>query len=170
MKYRIYAVLLLGLCLFLPACDDKNGPSGNDTVRLTATLLPVNEVPPVTNADSGGSGTVIVTLNVTRDNAGSITGATADFSVTLTGFPAGTSLSGAHIHDGNVGVNGGIVVSAGINTGDVILATGAGGFTRTGVSVNAATANSLANGGAFYFNVHTVLSPNGAARGQLALQ
>lgn len=168
MKYRIYTVLLLSL--FLPACESDTGPSGADTIRFSATLLPVNEVPAVTNADASGSGTVSITLDVSRDNAGSITSGTATFSVTLTGFPPGTSLVGAHIHDGGVGVNGGIVVSTGITQGDVILATGAGGFTRTGVSVNAATANALAAGGQFYFNVHTVISPNGAARGQLVLQ
>ena len=85
---------------------------------MTTALSPANEAPAVVNADSTGSGSVTVIMNVTRDSSGTITG----------------------------------------------------GFTKTGVAVTASQANSLAGGIACYFNVHTTLTPGGAARGQLALQ
>ena len=53
---------------------------------------PGNEVPPVTNADAGASGTATITFNLTRDAAGAILSGTVDFSVSLTGFPSGSAL------------------------------------------------------------------------------
>jgi hypothetical protein len=170
MRYR--SIVALWFVAAAAGCSDKApGPSPLPTsFTLTAALLPSNEVPPVANADASGSGSVTVVLDVTRDGAGTITGATATFTVTLTGFPAGTTLTGAHIHPGAAGVNGGITVNTGLASGEVVLAAGAGGFTKSAVNVTAATANSLAGGAAFYFNVHTTLTPSGAARGQLIVQ
>lgn len=171
MRNRVFAALIVALAL-APACAEKApGPSPQpNSFTLTTALLPANEVPPVANADSTGSGSVTVVLTVTRDSAGSITGGTANFTVTLTGFPAGTTLTGAHIHQASAGINAGIALSTGLASGEVVLATGAGGFTKNGVNVAAALANSLAGGVDCYFNVHTTLTPGGAARGQLVKQ
>jgi hypothetical protein len=167
MNRYLTAALGLIVCLGLAACD--NSPtSPSDTKKLTAQLSPANEVPPVTNAESTGSGTVTVTLHLTRDGAGTITAATADFDVSLTGFPINTPLTMAHIHTGGVGVSGAILVNTGLSSGEVTLVTGAGSFTKSGVSLSASTAQDiLANPANFYFNVHTVLNPGGVARGQL---
>jgi hypothetical protein len=74
----------------------------------------------------------------------------------------------AHIHTGAVGVSGAILVNTGLSSGEVTLSTGAGSFTKTGVSVPAATAKDiLANPAGYYFNVHTVANAGGVARGQL---
>jgi hypothetical protein len=81
---------------------------------FTAVLLPANEVPAVVGAEATGSGTATITLNLTKDSNGYVTAATVDFSVTVTGFPNGTSLTGAHIHGGAAGTNGGILVSTGL--------------------------------------------------------
>jgi hypothetical protein len=154
------------------ACDDDDSTTapGND-VRLVAGLSPFLEVPPVTNADRTGSGLVEITLHLTRNAAGTITAATADFEVRLTGFPAGTALSAAHIHPGVTGVNGPPAVDTGITAGQIVLTDGSGSFTRNGVVVTPSVAQNLSLGPhAFYFNVHTPLSPPGAARGQLAFQ
>ena len=40
---------------------------------FTATLLPANEVPPVSNAEASGQGTATVVFDVTKDSAGNIT-------------------------------------------------------------------------------------------------
>lgn len=171
-RFRGVALLLM-LALAVAACDDDNpaAPSDPNSFTLTSTLTPANEVPPVTNADASGSGTVTITLVVTRDAANAITGGTANFSVNLTGFPANTTLTGAHIHPGAAGVNGGVVVNTGLTNGEVVLANGAGTFTKNGVAVNAANANGIVSGASgFYFNVHTTLNPGGAVRGQLAIQ
>ncbi len=171
MRNRVFAALIVALAL-APACAEKApGPSPlPSSFTLTTALLPSNEVPPVTNADATGRGSVTVVLDVTRDGAGSITGGTATFTVTLTSFPAGTTLTGAHIHQASAGINAGVALNTGLANGEVVLATGAGGFVKSGVNVTAAFANSLAGGVDCYFNVHTTLNPGGAIRGQLVKQ
>jgi len=171
---RLIPALALFVCLgAVGACDDDDSPTTPDpnNVRLIAGLSPFNEVPPVANADRTGSGLVQITLHLTRNAAGAITAATADFEVALTGFPDGTVLTGAHIHPGVAGVNGGVAVSTGIASGEIVLANGAGSFTRTGATVTPTVAqNIVSNPAGFYFNVHSVLNPPGAARGQLQAQ
>jgi hypothetical protein len=159
--------------LFL-ACGSSNptSPTGGGGAAppptYTVALQPANEVPAITNADASGSGSATITLNVTRETAGNITAATAEFQVTLSGFPAGTSLTGAHIHEGVAGQSGSVKVSLGLSAGDVTLPNGSGSFSRTGISVDPALAQAIVNNPAgYYFNVHTLINPSGAARGQL---
>src|SRR5450432_4244349 len=85
-------------------------PSGSNTVKFTAALLPSNEVPAVSNAEASGRGTANITFNLTKDSTGAITSATADFVWDATNFPAGTPINIAHIHTGASGVAGAIVV------------------------------------------------------------
>lgn len=168
----IVALAFLG-ALAVGCGSDSNpaSPSAPAAPRLTAQLSPANEVPPIANADASASGTVTVTLNVTRDAAQNITAATADFQVNMTGFPAGTTLTGAHIHPGRAGVNGGVIVNLGVTAGEFTLATGATSFSRTAITVAPDVAQGiLADPAAFYFNVHTTLNTGGAIRGQLARQ
>ena len=110
--------VVLAVALSAAACDDDdNGTSPTPTptgTRFTAQLRPGNEVPPVTNADATATGTMTLTLNVVRDSAQQITSATGDFSVTLATFPANTTLTGAHIHNGRPGVNAGVIVNLNI--------------------------------------------------------
>jgi len=168
---RLASAITLLVCVVSTGCDDNPNSPDTDEVTLTAQLSPANEVPPVTNADASGSGNVTVTLKVTRNSAGTITAATADFAVSLTGFLPATSVIMAHIHSGAVGVNGDVVVDTGVTAGQVVLANGAGSFTRNGVSVTPDLAqNLITNTAGFYFNVHTVLTPSGAVRGQLVRQ
>ena len=93
-------VAMLALVLaFGISCDDSpTSPSDQNVAKFTAILLPSNEVPAITNADATASGTMQLTMTVTRDAANNITGATYDFVVNYTGFPANTTLTGAHIH------------------------------------------------------------------------
>jgi hypothetical protein len=136
---------------------------------FTSTLTAANEVPPVTNAESTASGTVRIELTITRDASNAISTATATFTVTLAGFPAGSAVNIAHIHQAPAGQNAGIAVNTGLAAGEVTLTNGSGGFTKSGVNVTPATAQAMLDGPAgFYFNVHTTLNPGGAIRGQLA--
>jgi len=147
----------------------RPAPQTTETATLTATLSPANEVPAITSADSTGKGDVTVTLKITRDAAKAITAATAEFQVNLSGFPAGTAISAAHIHRGAASANGGPVVNLGLKAGDVTLSNGSGAITKADIVVPPAVAQELLTTPAgFYFNVHTTLSPSGAARGQLA--
>lgn len=152
--------------------DDPGGPSGPPTTFVfTSTLTAANEVPPVTNAESTAAGTVTITMNVTRDSAGTITGATTTFACTMTGFPAGSAVNIAHIHQGAAGATSGVFVNTGLAAGEVTLTNGAGSFTKSSVNTTAAQAEAIiANPAGFYFNVHSTLNPGGVIRGQLTLQ
>jgi len=171
MKYVNAFVLVVSLAI-VAACGSDSSPttpSGNGTQTFTATLRPSEEVPAVTGAESAGSGTVHVTLNTMKDTYGNITSATATFDVNLSGFPAGTPINMAHIHQAAAGQSGNVVVSTTLAAGEVALNNGSGSFTRSGVAVTPDIAAQLLNNPAgFYFNVHSTLNPGGVARGQLA--
>jgi CHRD domain-containing protein len=116
------ALLLAAVALFMPACDDDDNPAGpsNLPVRFINDLRPSNEVPPITNADQGASGNVIITVDVTRDSGGTITAVnSSEFIVSMSGFPAGTVLTGAHIHQAPAGQNAGILINLNVVTGDI---------------------------------------------------
>ena len=163
--------LLVSACAVGAACDDSPTEPGKDTVHFTAQLLPANEVPPVANAEASGTGTAAIDLAIERSGSGTITAARADFQVALTGFPAGTPITMAHIHSGVTGASGGIVVDTGLEAGEVALDGGTGSITKRSVVVEPSVAQQiLDNPGSFYFNVHTVLNPTGVARGQLVRQ
>ena len=168
-------VMLALVLMFAISCDDSpTTPSDPNVARFTAILLPGNEVPAVTNADAAASGTMQLTMTVTRDAANAITGATYDFTINVTGFPAGTTLTGAHIHAAPAGSNSGVVVGLPLTATDVALATGQSTITKTGLASTSATvpAATVASGifnnpAGNYFNVHTTLNGGGAIRGQL---
>jgi filamentous hemagglutinin family protein len=135
---------------------------------FTAALSPANENPAIVGAEAAGSGTATVTMITTKDAAGNVTAATATFVVNLSGFPAGTPINIAHIHQAAAGVNGSVVVNSGLTAGQNVLTTGSGSFTASNLTVDAALANLiLTNPAGFYFNVHSTLNPGGVARGQL---
>ena len=110
-----FGVMLLGLCVLGAAgCSDDSTNPSNLPIVMTASLSPANEVPAIANAENTGGGAVQITLNVTRDGTGAITGGTAEFHFQLSGFPSSTSIVAAHIHPGAAGVNGGVIVNTGV--------------------------------------------------------
>jgi hypothetical protein len=165
------AFLLAAVVLFTPACDDDDplDPSVLLPLRFTADLSASNEVPPVVNADTNATGTMTVTITVTRDSSNNITAVSStDFVVNMAGFPAGTILSGAHIHAAPAGSNATIFIDTGLTNGELTLGTGTGSFAKSPTNVSVEMANALvANSAGHYFNVHTRLTPGGAIRGQL---
>lgn len=167
------AMIALVLAFGMSCDDSPTSPSDANVARFTAILLPANEVPPVTNADATASGTMQLTMTVTRDAANNISGATYDFDVHVTGFPSGTTLTGAHIHAAPAGVNSGVVVGVPLTASEAALATGQATITKTGLTAQvAANAGPVAqnifnNPAGNYFNVHTTVNGGGAIRGQL---
>ncbi len=168
------AMLALVLAFGISCDDSPTSPSDPNVARFTAILLPSNEVPPITNADVAASGTMQLTMTVTRDAASNITGATYDFVINYTGFPANTTLTGAHIHNAPASVNAGVVVGLPLTTSDTAVPTGQGSMTKTGLSSTSATVSPAAvaqgifnNPAGNYFNVHTTINTGGAIRGQL---
>jgi CHRD domain len=142
----------------------------SDAVTFIATLSPANEVPAVTNGERTGSGEVTVVLNLTRDANRTITGATADFTGSVKGFPGGSTITAAHIHRGAAGANGPVAVNPGFAAGELALRDGAASFSKKGVTVTPAVAQEIiASPSAFYFNVHSQMNASGVARGQLGV-
>ena len=169
-------VALLALVLaFGISCDDSpTSPSDPNVARFTAILLPSNEVPAITNADAAASGTMQLTMTVTRDSANVITGATYDFQVNFTGFPQGTTLTGAHIHNAPAGTNTGVVVGLPLTASDTAVPSGQGSLIKTNLLSTSTTVTPAAvaqgifnNPAGNYFNVHTTINTGGAIRGQL---
>jgi hypothetical protein len=168
MKHLRLALVLLA---FVAAgCEDENpnDPSDNPPA-FSAALTTAAEVPPIADqTEAGASGTVTIRLNLTRDSSNAITSATADFDVTLSNFPAGSTINLAHIHEAPAGSSAGIAVNTGLSAGQVTLVNGAASFTRSGVPMDAAIAQRLLdNPAGFYFNVHSGRNPAGVVRGQL---
>ena len=166
-------VLTIALAVLAVGCGSTSStsttsPSATANPVFIASLSPANEVPPVTNSESTVTGNATITLVTTKDGSGNVTAATATFAVTLAGFPAGSTVNIAHIHEGAATCVCPVVVNTTIRAGDVSVNNGLASFTLSGVTVDPAVANRIiANPGGFYFNVHTTLNPSGVVRGTL---
>lgn len=176
MKHSWYAGVLFAALLtsaaLMNACGDSGGsttdPSPNQGTTTPTTfniqVSAANEVPTVNNAESVVTGNATITLRTTKDAAGTVTAATADFSANLSGFPGSSTLTMAHIHRAAAGVQGGIVVDTGLTT----QSAGTSTITRNGVTVPPDIAQAILNDASgFYFNIHSAMNAPGVARGQL---
>jgi hypothetical protein len=107
-----------------------------------------------------------LTLNV-ADTASTIQGATGIFSVSVTGFPNGLSVTGAHVNSGAAGVIGPDVIDFGLGPMAMGFPNGSGSLNRTLQVAPSVASQILANPSGFYFEVDTLDNPSGAVRGQL---
>jgi hypothetical protein len=169
------SIVAIGILLAAGCSSSSSTPSttgaGTTTTRFTAALSPAQENPPIAGAEAGAGGNSTMDFNITRDATGTITAATVNFTVTLQNFPSTAVVNIAHIHTGATGVNGPILVNTTVVPGEVTLSSGSGTFTRVGLTMSAATAQSILDAPAgFYFNVHTAANPGGVMRGQLVKQ
>jgi hypothetical protein len=169
-----YASLIIVLAVTAAGCTSSSTTQPSqpgETVTFTAQLKPSNEAPnPISNAEKDASGNVTVTFVVSRDGANNISSVLGTAAVSMTGFPAGSTVTLAHIHTGAAGVAGAVLVSFVPPSGSVPLSGGAGSFTQSGpVTADQAT-NIINNPANFYFNVHTAANPSGVMRGQLVKQ
>ena len=162
------ATALIALAFIAAGCGSSTSPSSTTPTKptFTATLLPANEVPPITNAESSGTGTATITFDTTT-SGGNVTAATVTFVANLTGFPAGTTVTLGHIHKAPAGVAGGVVISANVTA--TPLATGTGTLTLSNASPDVAVVQDVLNNPSqYYFNLHSTLNPGGFVRGQLS--
>jgi hypothetical protein len=170
------SIVAIGILLAAGCSSSSSTPSttgaGTTTTRFTATLRTAEETPaPITGPEASASGTSTMDFNITRDASSTITAATVNFTVTMQGLPATAVVNIAHIHTGALGVGGPILINTTVVPGEVTLNGGSGTFTRVGLTMSAATAQSiLDNPAGFYFNIHTAANPGGVMRGQLVKQ
>jgi uncharacterized protein (TIGR03437 family) len=142
-----------------------------ETIPFRAVLSPRNEVPAITNLEASGNGTFL--LHVVRDANGRVTSASAEYRVSYQ-FPAAINFVGMHIHRGNAGENGPVVINS-----PVTMDNSPGSETGRG-SINVqfqigpndtnaleAVNGVLSNPAGYYLNLHTPANPGGAIRGQL---
>jgi len=158
------AIAITILTVGAAGCGGSNSSPNNPSAIhvFNVQLSAQNEAPPITNAESTGRGTAVITINSDTN--------TVDFSVSLTGLSPTSNVTAAHIHGPNApaGVNAGVLVSTGLVSGSVGLVNGAGTFNLTQGTASASTIQQiLASPQNFYFNVHSSLNGNGVMRGQL---
>jgi hypothetical protein len=120
-----------------------------------------NEVPPVTDAESSGRATAVITVHSDTN--------TVDFAINMNSFPAGTKIVAAHIHGpAAAGVNAGVKVDTGLAAaGGVTLTSGSGTFNNSVTTTAQNVTDILAAPQNFYFNIHSTNHGGGVARAQL---
>jgi hypothetical protein len=169
-------LLILMLAAGVAACDDDTptSPADPNLAIFTANLSALNEVgqgtPATSNTETTARGDVRIEFQLTRDAANNITGANATFIVNITGMPAGSSWTLAHIHRGVAGVPGGVEVNTGLTPATAIPMVNGGitGQRFENRPVDQSDTNEILNNpGGFYFNAHSVANPSGFVRGQL---
>ena len=175
MKKSIVSIVLAGMAVAAVMSVMIRNAKAQQNVIFTAQLLAGNEVPPqvvVSAQDQAAAGFVTVTLHVTKDSGGNVTAASTRFDWTLAGLPNGEEIILSHIHRGAAGVNGPVVVDSLLSPATPIVVGGGGAsFSRDGLATsNSVATDILANPSGFYFNIHTLSSPGGTARGQLQAQ
>lgn len=162
------SVFAAAFALIAAGCGGSATAPTNLKPTFVATLSPANEVPPVTNAESVVSGNVQIVLDTTTDASGNVTAATAAFTISLTGLPAGSAINIAHIHEGASTCACPVRVNTTLAAGQTTITNGIANIQKDGIAVAADVAQRLMNNpGGFYFNVHSTLNPGGVARGQL---
>jgi hypothetical protein len=159
------SLFAVALALVAAGCSSSTTPSTTTPTKptFTATLSTANEVPPITNSEAGARGDATITIDTT---AASVT-----FVVNLSGFPAGTPINIAHIHEGAAGIAGPVRVATTLAAGQVVLTSGSGSFTSVMTGVDQALMQAIINNPAgYYFNAHSTLNAGGVVRGQLVKQ
>ena len=161
------SILAVVLAFVAVGCGKSStAPTPTNNITFTAQLLAANETPPITNAESTASGTATIVFVPTKDSAGNITSGAGTATVTMQGFPSGSSVTLAHIHTGAGGVAGGVLIGF-IPSPLPMLTNGAGSFIQTNMATGDQLTSIMNNPAGFYFNVHTALNGGGVMRGQL---
>ena len=147
---RHFALLSLAVGLTVAACDDDD-ETGPDAEVYTATLLGGSETPPVTTTATG-TGTFTVVGN------------DINYVITIANWPAGRTLTAAHIHNRPIRPDTAAGVLLGWPNGSLTTTGGSGTIAATDAQLTAIRA------GGTYFNVHSSVNGGGEIRGNLVAQ
>jgi hypothetical protein len=146
---RQLGLLSLAVGLTVAACGDESGPAAE---VYRATMSGANESPPV---QTTATGTATFTVNANN----------LDYTVTISSWPAGRTVTAAHIHAAPATVGG--------NASPILNFTGANAMTITGGSGTIALPQAVLDqirAGRTYFNVHSTVNGGGELRGDLVRQ
>lgn len=165
-KTALRSILALTLCS-TPLLTAGCGKSGSSTpaaeapaiVTMQTKLTTAQEVPAPTLPDAAAtapSGTASFTIYSTNKLRGSMTLT----GFTLSGSPQATAVTGAHIHDGDVGAPGAVVKPL-VADSDRVVWSLAPNTTLTDAQLARFKA------GGYYVNAHTATNSGGVIRGQL---
>ena len=148
-RHKTLVAMALSVAALLAACSDSSNDSNNQPIfplSVSASLSGAQENPPVLTAAGGNA-------NFTVDpTSGEIFGSITTSEITA---------NAAHIHIGDAGINGAIIV------GLTQTAAGSGVWTvPPNTALTGAQLTALKAGG-LYVNVHTDLYPGGQIRGQM---
>ena len=138
---KLAGVIVVASVLFAAAPAQAGGRP------LSADLASENEVPP---SGTSGSGLASLTLNEGQ----------GEVCVEIHADELAGSVVAGHIHVGEAGVNGGVVVNLGVNSADFSACV-------DGVDPDLIKAIRQDPSG-YYVNVHTTAVPSGEIRGQLS--
>jgi uncharacterized protein (TIGR03437 family) len=134
-------------------------------------MQPSNETPPITGLSAFGTSRAVVFT--VRNPDGSVAAGTVLFDANYRGFPAGTTFTGFHIHDGPAGVAGPVTINTGLSGATPVVTDSGNGnlfkIVTVATTAGIATLNSIVKDPSqAYNNLHTTVYPGGAIRAQLA--
>lgn len=149
MKKRILQLATTGLFTLLASVSFADHLQEN--LLFSAKLTGAQEVPAVT---TGAVGVASFMLNESR----------TELCVNVAVKGLSGAITGAHIHEGAIGVAGGVIIdlSAGLSGNQIKLKIPASDLTSAFLA-------DLINGN-LYINIHTAANPNGEIRGQILLE
>lgn len=142
-----------------------------ETIPFAFRMVPAQENPPL---DLKATGDGLLLVHVVRDSSGQVVSGSVDFSVDYS-FPGAVTITGLHVHNSPVGVNGGIVIPTDVGSGAAAIQsdTGQGSIRKQAQITPDNTAGVAALRGLlndptqFYVNLHTTVNGGGAMRAQL---
>jgi uncharacterized protein (TIGR03437 family) len=154
-----------------PGGEIRSQVRTTDKTDFQVTMLSSNETPPITGVS--GDGVAKVSVYTARNADGSVAGGAVIFDVNYRGFAPATTFTGLHIHDGPAGVAGPVTINTGLSgTNTVKTDAGSGNVYRLVTVAGGPGLNTLSNitqnPESAYINIHTVTSPGGIVRSQLA--
>ena len=148
----LQSAILLTCTAFLFSCkkNKDDGPTVTTVKEWNLTLSAKNENP----APAGRNETGSFVLRIMSDNS-------VQYTINVTGLAGGDALTSAHIHTGNPGVNGGVI----LNFAPAFAGSSASGSVA---NVRPTLLDSMKNGTAeLYVNVHSTQVGSGLVRAQL---
>ena len=158
----VAVIAVLAMAAIAGAGKTTSSPKSSATPVFKLLLTPRQEVPPVTDVRALARGNV--TFDLTRSN-GSITEGEVVFYFNYR-FRGPVTIVGLHIHVGDRGENGPIVVDSGVTS--FTDPDGKGNITTVVTGVDPALLQAiLAHPRDYYVNLHTSTHPTGALRDQL---